>query len=481
MRRVDNKNTLDKAPEISDAAKIPQLSVTINGTEIPRNDIIDLQIHYGEVLDGKLTFVDSVNVSAAGDITKGDLIINYNQTTESNKSTRVQAKIENAEVFRDKHNKVNMIVDFVDANVHILKNSYVSKAYKDKSIYEILEDIFKETKVSAKIEKVEDKEEKLENHVTPGNMSVYDYLHKEKLYSAYHVAHDKSGMKIIPKKCVDYANIKESGETFSSNFNPNDPHHHIKEYKGNLSNTADVQQAMKCTKVHFNDKKNLSNKPITINPETKKDTQKTNPTGISTTKEEINKQNDEFWGMMGDIATTAGGTKSADKSSSSSTKAFNAVKSPVKDSVPFERGGNVFGLDMSLLEHVEMTASSMATSTSSKSSSSSSSSSSSAPDFPAMVKMASKMFRDISVGDGKVDYRDIMRKQQTLQIMVEGLNVDRLFSKVNLQIFTPDAVKDKLDKKFSGQYVVTKVVDKFINGLYMQVLHLESADYGSGK
>jgi hypothetical protein len=95
--------------------------------------------------------------------------------------------------------------------------------------------------------------------------------------------------------------------------------------------------------------------------------------------------------------------------------------------------------------------------------------------------MASKMFRDISVGDGKVDYRDVMRKQQTLQIMVEGLNVDRLFTKVNLQIFTPDAVKDKLDKKFSGQYVVTKVVDKFINGLYMQVLHLESADYGSGK
>jgi hypothetical protein len=93
------------------------------------------------------------------------------------------------------------------------------------------------------------------------------------------------------------------------------------------------------------------------------------------------------------------------------------------------------------------------------------------------VQLGAKMFRNLAVGVTK-DFRDVIRGQQTMEIMLEGLNVDRIFSKINLQVIRPIGIEKKQDKKFSGAYVVTEVIDKFINGLYMQVLKINSADYG---
>jgi hypothetical protein len=135
-------------------------------------------------------------------------------------------------------------------------------------------------------------------------------------------------------------------------------------------------------------------------------------------------------------------------------------------------------MDMSLLDNIEKTTTSLGETKSLTSETQTTGTSSSATSkYPAGVQLGAKMFRNLAVGVTK-DFRDVIRGQQMLELMVEGLNVDRLFTKINLETIRPIGIDKKHDEKFSGTYVVTEVIDKFINGLYMQVIKINSADYG---
>jgi len=79
------------------------------------------------------------------------------------------------------------------------------------------------------------------------------------------------------------------------------------------------------------------------------------------------------------------------------------------------------------------------------------------------------------------DYRDILTSQQKFNIIVQGLNVDRVYSIIRISL--PRSVNVQTpqdDEVFSGLFVVTSVIDSIFAGNFIQHLTLQSADYGKG-
>jgi hypothetical protein len=79
------------------------------------------------------------------------------------------------------------------------------------------------------------------------------------------------------------------------------------------------------------------------------------------------------------------------------------------------------------------------------------------------------------------DFRDLIRENQKFSIVIQGLNTEKLYHKIQISLPRPKGVDtgDK-DAVFSGMFIVTEVIDKIISGVFTQVLVLQSCDYLEG-
>lgn len=96
------------------------------------------------------------------------------------------------------------------------------------------------------------------------------------------------------------------------------------------------------------------------------------------------------------------------------------------------------------------------------------------------TKEISHVFYNDIIGSEE-DYRDIINNQQKIEIVVQGLNVLRMYTKIKISL--PRAVgiqSQESDETFSAVYVVVGVVDKLIGGNFLQFLTLNVSDYGKG-
>jgi len=95
-------------------------------------------------------------------------------------------------------------------------------------------------------------------------------------------------------------------------------------------------------------------------------------------------------------------------------------------------------------------------------------------------KQIDSLFHNEIIGDVS-DYRDIINNNHTVTIAVQGLNVSRLYTKIQLFLPRPKYVQTQEgDETFGVQGVVTEVIDKIIGGIYMQFLTIQTSDFKAG-
>ena len=81
----------------------------------------------------------------------------------------------------------------------------------------------------------------------------------------------------------------------------------------------------------------------------------------------------------------------------------------------------------------------------------------------------------------EAELRDLIRGNQKLNIVIQGLCTEKLWANVHIVFPKGKLIEmDSLEKVTSGRYIVTKVIDKIISGVFTQILTLESADYPRG-
>ena len=79
------------------------------------------------------------------------------------------------------------------------------------------------------------------------------------------------------------------------------------------------------------------------------------------------------------------------------------------------------------------------------------------------------------------DYRDIVRDNSKINIVIQGINTENLYHRIKVNIGKSKSIKtDTQDQVYTGEYIVTEVIDKIISGVFVQVLVLQSADYPKG-
>ena len=104
------------------------------------------------------------------------------------------------------------------------------------------------------------------------------------------------------------------------------------------------------------------------------------------------------------------------------------------------------------------------------------------PDLVATIgkKEISHIFHNEIQGASE-DYRDIINQNQIVTIVVQGLNVTRLFTKVDIKLPRAAAIQTQQDDEvYSGRFVVIEIIDKIIAGNFIQFLKLSASDYGAG-
>ena len=95
-------------------------------------------------------------------------------------------------------------------------------------------------------------------------------------------------------------------------------------------------------------------------------------------------------------------------------------------------------------------------------------------------KTTSSIGHNLKQGIDK-DYRDVINESQGIYMIVQGLNLQRMYKKVNL-VFerTPTINSGHRDEIFSGSFVIVECKDKITGGVFLQKLTLQRSDYGAG-
>jgi len=379
-------DTFDSTPVLKEA-KHKLLNVTVNGLKLRSQDIIDIQVNYHDIIKGRVTFVDTMNLTELAPLTYALILIELIDINDNKIS--LDCIMTSLDVLRLKNNQINVTMKFEDYIANTLNNTFISKAYSKKTMLEIYADLIDMAGGTASYYmEVDDK--KIDNIITPANMSVLEFIKQQNKYTNILMFSDRDGIHLSSRKFSDFGAIHEPKEfDFTLNLNSKYPHWNILEYNGKVSNFKSTQRAVNANRSMLSIK-DLKYDPEEISAKTAYDSQ------------EIN-----------------------------STFGMGELKLP------------------DLVESVG-------------------------------VREISHLFDNELMGNN-VDYRDIINKQQQLTIVIQGLNITRMYTKIKLIIPRAQSVQtQEADEVFSAVYVVTGVIDKLITGNFFQFLELSAADYAAG-
>ena len=367
---------------IEDTSIFKDLSVFINDINIRPELISELQINFGKNNKGLLIFLDNDNISEYAPLNNGLIEISYQDINDTVYKNLFY--INTIETTRYKENSVRHIIKFESVEENILKNTFISKTFTNKSFTEMLLEIFNKIEIGCNFSINDNPDKKYEYFVFPKNISLYDLIQKQSMYDNFVIFFNKSGLNIVDRELLIPKNL-EKGTLYSMNLDKRYPYLNILEYNAKIDN-SNIQSA---TVVNINkfDNNNLSYSENIFSIED------------FYSDEEIN-------GFMGN------NLKITDVFSSIGIRELDLLKSK-------------------------------------------------------------------KVLNNNKDYRDLLRSYQNVDIIVQGVNVEHLFTKVDIEVNRSKLINDK-NKVFSGTYIITGYSDKFLVDKFFQLLHLESSDFPKG-
>jgi len=375
---------------LNEAAKIHDYSARINGVEIPLQNMPDLQINFGKRCEGTLTFFDNSGISELAPLTYSLLEISYSDVTDFMYNGAFM--ITKVETTRFKDGMIKQKLFFEHLSIYLLKNIYISKTFVNKTILEMLGEIFLERKIPGLInlEKEElAKPKRYDYFVFPKNISLWEFMEKHLKYEDVYFYFSKLGLRLIPRSLLAPKYLEEEKNEYIFSSDVNKSYFSILEFRGNTSNLGELTKIPSIKRNKF-DIENLQYNPEIIDIENLMNTEAVN--------QYIGMRDQKFEDMFFSV-----GFKEID--------VLNSVK--------------LFGKDEEL--------------------------------------------------------RDVLRSNQSFEIAVQGLNVDRMFKIVTIN-FPRAKYMDAapFDEVFSGKYIVTETIDRIISGAYFQILKLETPDYNKG-
>lgn len=247
----------DLTPRLSGLNGYDTLKIVINGLVIKEEHILDYQVNYNKSEVGFLSLTDAVGITELAPLSYGVMEVLF---IDSMKSRQVKKyMITKVDTFRSGNNLINIDLEFEEYDTYRLKNSFISKGFKNKTIIEIIESLFRDLKIDAKFVK-KSEAIKHELFVTPGNISVYDFIMKQSKIDDFDFFVDRIGYVFAPKKYFDFSKLHVLAEDIF-NFTNDKLYWKVLEYKGSISNIGAVRNCAESIMT------NLDIKDLKYNPE----------------------------------------------------------------------------------------------------------------------------------------------------------------------------------------------------------------------
>jgi hypothetical protein len=372
---------------LTESARIKKLTVSINGIEIRSQNIMDVQLHFGKENKGIMTFLDNTGISELSPLSYS--VVEIYLTDNNNFEFKNHFIITKVNTVRYKEGSIRQEIEFENIVMNNLRNTYISKGFVDKTIIEMITDIFKELNINAII-LTRNTDQKYSNFIFPKNISLWEFFNKHLKYENIEWYFDYQGLKILSKDYFAYKDIPLSrGDIYTLTSKPNNPNFNILEFKGITSNTNKLLQAPTSYLNKFN------NMNLVYNPEV------------------IGKS--------------------------------NAYK--------VEKNNGYMGMGDTTLPILYASIG---------------------------IKEIDNLNSSLIMGSNE-NYRDIINSNQKFQIIVQGTNLEKMYSKIQISLPRPKALETSVeDKVFSGYFIVTEIINKIVGGVFIQVLTLQSSDYGRG-
>ena len=226
-------------PYIDETSKIDDLKISINNIEIRKQTISDIQLNFGKNNVGKLTFLDYENNMELIPLTFSTISILYRDFFKNEFSnTFICTK---SDVTRYKDGSIKVTVYFENTNTYLLKNTYVSKTFSNKTMIEMLDSIFEEYGIKSVFVKHES-DYTHEYFVFPKNISLWDFLNKYLHKEGYAYFHDRISLKILSRKYLETQDIPKDKYEFNFKYDSKNPHFNILEYQGCISNSGELNK-----------------------------------------------------------------------------------------------------------------------------------------------------------------------------------------------------------------------------------------------
>jgi len=371
---------------IQEESRLLDIDVKINGISIPTQNISDLQLNFGKENLGLITFIDITGLSEIIPLTYSMIEINY--TDLANFDFYGNYIIKKVDTTRFKEGSIKQVCYLEGFTQNNLKNLYVSKTFKDKSIIEMIEIILNEYNINSTLLKTQ-YDKTYDYFVFPGNMSFWDFMNKHLKYENIDWFFNRNGLNILIRDYLSPSKIEFNNEIYTYEAKPQTQYNNILEFYGVTSNNEELI-TIGVNNIHKFDSNSL-------------------------------KYNDNIIGIG------------------------NAYE---KEKINFYAG-----MDETTIPEVYA---------------------------PIGIREFDTLKNSLILGKNE-DFRNIIRKNQKFSILIQGLNTEKLFHKIQISLPRPKAVEDSNnDKVFSGMFIVTEVIDKIISGVFTQVLVLQSADYQRG-
>jgi hypothetical protein len=182
------------------------------------------------------------------------------------------------ETTRFKDGNIKQKLYFEHISIYLLKNLYISKTFVNKSLIEMISEIFQERDIPGIIalEKDELLEQKRYDYfVFPKNISVWEFMEKHLKYEDIYYFFTKLGLKIIPRYLLSPEYLEEDKDEYMFSTDFNKSYHNILEFRGITSNLEKINSIPLIKRNKF-DIENLSYNPEIISVETIMETESIN-------------------------------------------------------------------------------------------------------------------------------------------------------------------------------------------------------------
>jgi len=345
---------------------------------------MELQINHGEYKKGRMSFLDTYNLSEFAPLTNAIIEISY--TDGASRTYSELFILVEVDTIRLKDNRANIVVRFEEVTLNALKLTYISKAFSNKTMIEMLGEVFTSYNINGNFISGEN-DFVYEHFVFPSNISLYEFIEKQKKYSGITIVSDKGGLNYFSRDLTNFTNvIPYDGTPYTINYETDNPFWNILEYNAITSPRYVIKAAEANT-----DRADASN--IVYNPDV------------------INIDN--AW----------------------NTEVINGFMG-IKDKTLPEMIQTYGRKEIDCLFHNE-------------------------------------------IQGLDEDYRDLINSNHQATLVLQGQNVNRLYTKVKISIPRPASVDTpQADEVFSIEGVVTEVIDKIIGGIYSQFLTINTSDFG---